>query len=70
MAKKHEAYGPAQSTIFWPNTSTGPARCYRAWAGTSTTLGCVGLQTQPIVPAQHDTKILGTTRPMCRHEAQ
>jgi hypothetical protein len=70
MAKKHEAHGPAQSTNFWPDTSTSPARLFRVWAGTSTTLGWAGLQPQPIVSAQHDTKTIGTTQPMCWHEAQ
>jgi hypothetical protein len=49
------------STIFWPDTSTSPARFFRAWAGTSTTLGWAGLHSQPIVLAQHDTKSAGQT---------
>jgi hypothetical protein len=34
------------------------------------TSSCAGLQLQPIVSAQHDMKLPGTMRPMCRHEAQ
>jgi hypothetical protein len=62
--------GRSKARQFGPDTSTSLARYFRAWAGTSTTLGCVGLQLQPIVPAQHGTKSAGTMRPVCRHEAR
>jgi hypothetical protein len=59
----HLARGPwvGPKHDFLPDTSTSPTRFFRAWAGTSTTLGWAGLHSQPIVLAQHGTKSAGPT---------
>jgi hypothetical protein len=57
---KARHFGPTRARAQHDAIGLGPARARRR--------ASAGLRSQPIVPAQHGTKSLGTMRPMCWHD--